>query len=106
MFAIVKTGGKQYKAVPDGIIKTEMIDRPVGEEFDLEEVLMFQDEQGKVKIGAPMIAGASVAVKVVSQGRDPKIIVFKKKRRQNYRRKAGHRQYVTRLKVLGIKAAN
>ena len=101
MFAVVKTGGKQYKVAAGDVIQVEKLPAEAGKTVELGEVLMLCDA-GKVTVGAPMIAGAKVAAEVVSQNRTGKLIVFKKKRRQNYRRKKHHRQEFTVLKIVGI----
>ena len=97
MFAVIRTGGKQYRVAEGSVIKVERLEGEAGGTITLGEVLMAGD-----KIGAPLVSGASVAATIVAQARGPKIIVFKKKRRQNYRRKAGHRQDLTILRVTGI----
>ena len=102
MYAVIKTGGKQYRVQKDDIIEVELIDAEKGAAVTLEEVLLVGSE-GKAKIGAPMVSGASVKATVLNQKRDDKVIVFKKKRRQNYRRKNGHRQSLTVLKITDIK---
>jgi len=101
MFAVIKTGGKQYKVAKDDVIEVERIDLEAGKAVELGDVLMLSDG-GKVEVGAPFLAGAKVSAEVVEQTRGDKIIVFKKKRRKNYRRKKGHRQDLTVLKITGI----
>lgn len=103
MFAVVKTGGKQYKVAQGDIIQVEKLPAEEGKSVDLTEVLMLCDD-GKVTVGAPMVAGAKITAEVVSQSRTRKLIIFKKKRRQNYRRKNHHRQSFTVLKITAIKA--
>lgn len=104
MFAVVKTGGKQYKVQKDDKILVEKLDGKEGDKVTLDEVLMVVD--GKTaKVGEPLVKGAKVEAKVVAQTRGPKITVFKKKRRQNYRRKKGHRQDLTMIEITNIKAA-
>ena len=100
MFAVIRTGGKQYKVQKDDTIKVEKLEGKAGDKIDLSEVLFVDG-----KIGAPLVAGAKVLATVLEQARAPKIVVFKKKRRQNYRRKAGHRQNLTVLRITDIKAA-
>jgi large subunit ribosomal protein L21 len=100
MFAVVRTGGKQYKVQKDDIIEVEKLEGSEGDKITLDEVLFVDG-----KIGAPLVAGASVKAELLKQKRADKIIVFKKKRRQNYRRKKGHRQNLTVLKITDIKAA-
>lgn len=97
MFAVVKTGGKQYRVAKDDVIKIEKIDGEKGEKVTLTDVLMVGG-----KVGAPFVEGAAVEAEVLGQDRAKKIIVFKKKRRQNYRRKNGHRQEITVLRVTDI----
>lgn len=104
MFAVIRTGGKQYKVQQDDTIRVEKLDVEAGKKIDIDDVLMVADEKSS-KIGTPTVSGAKVTAEVVEHTRAPKIIVFKKKRRQNYRRKKGHRQDLTVLKITGIKAA-
>lgn len=96
-FAIFQTGGKQYRVTEGDIVKVEKLNATGSVEFD--QVLMVGD-----KVGTPFISGAKVVADVIEQKRDDKILVFKKKRRQNYRRTAGHRQFITVLKIKSIKA--
>jgi large subunit ribosomal protein L21 len=104
MFAVIRTGGKQYRVAEGDIIKVEHIDGEAGAKVTLDQVLIV-GEGADAKLGLPLVAGASVAAEVVAQDRGPKVIVFKKKRRKNYRRKNGHRQDVTVLRITGISAA-
>ena len=97
MYAVIKTGGKQYKVASGDVLKIEKIAGDEGSEVIFNEVLALDDTYG-----TPMIAGASVKATVLKQARDAKIIVFKKKRRQNYRRKNGHRQDITLVKITDI----
>ncbi|MBI1386141.1 MAG: 50S ribosomal protein L21 [Rhizobiales bacterium] len=101
MFAVIKTGGKQYHVASDDVITIEKLSGEVGERVTFGEVLMLAGE-GEPRIGSPLIAGASVAGEVVEQGRAKKVIVFKKRRRQNYRRKKGHRQLQTTVRITEI----
>lgn len=101
MYAVIQTGGKQYRVQKDDIIEVELIDAEKGASVTLDQVLLVGGE-GKAKIGAPTVSGASVKATVLNQKKTDKVIVFKKKRRQNYRRKNGHRQNVTVLKITGI----
>jgi large subunit ribosomal protein L21 len=104
MFAIVKTGGKQYRVEMNTVIKVEKLEGESGSTIQLDTVLMLFDGK-KATIGEPTVVGALVEATVVAQARAPKIIVFKKKRRHNYRRKKGHRQPMTILRVSKIIAA-
>lgn len=104
MFAVIRTGGKQYRVAPDQLVTVERLDGEPGSSVTLEDVLMVGGD-GAVKIGTPVLAGASVTAEVVEQTRGPKVIIFKKKRRQNYRRKKGHRQDLTVLKITAIAGA-
>jgi large subunit ribosomal protein L21 len=97
MFAVIKTGGKQYKVAPNDVILVEKLPGQAGDTVILDQVLMVGD-----KVGAPIVAGASVTATLVEQTRGEKIIIFKKKRRQNYRRKKGHRQELTVLRIASI----
>ena len=98
MFAVIKSGGKQYKVAKEDVIRVEKIDAEEGMTVNLNEVLMVGDDNGQT-IGAPLIDGAAVSATVLEQMRDRKIIVFKKQRRQNYRRRNGHRQHLTVLRI-------
>lgn len=101
MYAVVKTGGKQYRVAKDDVLKIERLPGDEGDIITLEEVLMIGNGAA-VTVGAPLIAGASVAAEIVEQARGPKIVIFKKRRRQNYRRKKGHRQLLTIVKITDI----
>ena len=103
MFAVVKTGGKQYKVAQGDVIQVEKLAGEAEAKVELGEVLMICDN-GKVTTGAPFVKGASISAEIVAQKRSDKLIIFKKKRRQNYRRKNNHRQDFTVLKITGIKA--
>ncbi len=104
MFAIIRTGGKQYKVSQDTYLNVEKLDANVGDKIQISEVLMVSDGT-KTTVGAPVVAGAVVTAEILEQFRDEKVIIFKKRRRQNYRRKNGHRQSLTKIKITGIKAA-
>lgn len=101
MFAVIRTGGKQYRVAPNDIIEVEKIAGKPGDIVELAEVILLGGEGGP-KTGSPTIQGASVAAEVLEQKRSAKIIVFKKKRRSNYRRKRGHRQELTALRITEI----
>ena len=101
MFAVIRTGGKQYRVAPNDIIEVEKIAGKPGEIVELGEVILLGGEGGP-KTGSPTIAGALVAAEVIEQQRSAKIIVFKKKRRSNYRRTKGHRQELTALRITEI----
>ncbi len=103
MHAVIRTGGKQYRVAKNDVIRVERLDAEPGAEISLDEVLMVEGDRG-VTVGAPLVAGATVKAEVVEQTRAAKIIVFKKKRRKNYRRKNGHRQDLTVLKITDIAA--
>ncbi len=104
MFAVIRTGGKQYRVAKDAILKVEKLDAEAGSTVTFADVLMVGGE-GSTKIGAPLVEGASVTAEVVAQDRLPTVIIFKKRRRQNSRRKNGHRQPVTVLRITAINAA-
>ena len=101
MYAVVKTGGKQYRVSKDDTILVEKLDAQEGETVTLSDVIMLGDG-GNVTIGKPKVANAAVEARVVSQTRGPKIIIFRRKRRKNHRRTQGHRQDLTLLKVTDI----
>ena len=100
MFAVIKTGGKQYRVAADQVIQIDKIAGAPGELVAFSDVLLVGGEE--VSLGAPMVAGATVAGEVIEQGRSPTIIAFKKRRRQNSRRKRGHRQEFTRVRITEI----
>jgi large subunit ribosomal protein L21 len=101
MFAVIRTGGKQYRVTPNAVLKVEKLEAEPGSTVTFTDVLAVGGE-GSVTLGAPTVAGASVTATVIAQDRLDKIIIFKKRRRQNSRRKNGHRQHVTVLRVAGI----
>jgi large subunit ribosomal protein L21 len=102
MFAVIRTGGKQYKVVQDDVIEVEKLIGDAGGTITFGEVLMLGGDSPKS--GAPLIDGASVVGEIVEQGRHPKVIAFKKKRRKNTHRKRGHRQHFTKIKITEIHA--
>lgn len=104
MFAIIRTGGKQYKVSQDTYLQVEKLEANVGDSIQISEVLMVSDGT-TTTVGAPIINGAVVTAEILEQGRAEKVIIFKKRRRQNYRRKNGHRQHLTTIKITSIKAA-
>ena len=101
MYAIVETGGKQYRATQGAVLQVEKLDGAVGSTFMLDKVLLISGE-ATTTIGTPVIPKAIVTGEIVAQGRTAKVIVFKKKRRKAYRRTRGHRQSFTSVKVTGI----
>ena len=101
MYAVVRSGGKQYRVSPGGSVRVETLSGEVGASITLEDVLMIGGE-GDIKIGAPTVDGASVNGTIVAQGRGAKIRVFKMKRRKGYRRSQGHRQDYTEIRIDGI----
>lgn len=100
MFAVIKTGGKQYRVAADDLVEVDRIEAEAGASITFGEVLAVGGDEPAV--GTPTVAGASVAAEVVEQGRKPKVIAFKKRRRKNSRRKRGHRQEFTRVKITEI----
>ena len=102
MFAIIRTGGKQYKVAENDIISVEKLLGEPGDKLELNEVLMLGEDGKAPNIGSPIVEKARVVAEILEQSKDDKIIVFKKKRRHNYRRKRGHRQNLTVLKVLEV----
>ena len=102
MYAVIKTGGKQYKVIEGQKLRVEKLPGTKGDQVTFSEVLLVSGDTPK--IGQPLVAGASVAAEITAQDRGKKIVVFKFRRRKNYRRKAGHRQPYTELKITGISA--
>ncbi len=102
MFAVVETGGKQYKVSPGQKLKVEKLEAKAGGTLDLDKVLLLVDGE-EVKIGTPYVEGAKVEAKVLSQGRHDKKIVFKYHSKTRYRKKKGHRQHYTELEVVSVK---
>lgn len=102
MYAVIRTGGKQYRVAPDDVLEIEKVEAAEGEVIELDDVLMIGKDGGEPQVGTPSIDGARVAAEVLEQGRGEKIIIFKKKRRKNYRRKNGHRQHLTTIRVLEV----
>ncbi len=103
MFAVIRTGGKQYKVVQNDVLMIEKVAGDVGSTLTIGEVLMLGGDTPTH--GAPLISGASVACEIVAQGKGEKVIAFKKRRRKNTHRKRGHRQPFTQVKITGISAA-
>lgn len=101
MFAVIKTGGKQYRVAADDLLQVEKVSGEAGDTVTFGEVLMVGSDAG-VEIGTPTVDGASVAAEVIEQGRTRKIIIFKKRRRQNSRRRNGHRQELTTVRITDI----
>jgi len=102
MFAVIKTGGKQYKVAADDVITIEKVAGEAGEAVTFSEVLLIGGDT--TVVGAPTVAGATVSGTVVEQGRAKKVIIFKKRRRKSWRRKEGHRQEQTKVKITAINA--
>jgi large subunit ribosomal protein L21 len=102
MFAVVRTGGKQYKVAKDDVVTIEKVAGDVGSELKLGEVLLVGGD--KPKAGTPLVKGASVTAEILAQGKGVKVVAFKKKRRKNTHRKRGHRQPFTKIKITGISA--
>lgn len=101
MYAVVKTGGKQYRVSAGEKLRIEQIPAEVGQEIVLDQVLVVADGDA-LKMGTPLVAGATVKAKVLKQGRGDKVLIFKMRRRKHYRRSQGHRQNYTEIEILGI----
>jgi len=101
MYAVIKTGGKQYKVVPGEKLKVELIPAEVGAQVVLDQVLLVGDESS-VRLGQPIVAGATVTATVLAHGRGDKVKIFKMRRRKHYQKHQGHRQGFTELKIDGI----
>lgn len=103
MYAIIRTGGKQYRVEPGEVVRFELLDAEVGASVTLDDVLLVGGED-EVRVGAPRLENAAVVGTVVQQGRDRKVRVFKQKRRKHYRRTKGHRQSFTAVKIERVEA--
>jgi large subunit ribosomal protein L21 len=104
VYAIIRTGGKQYRVEQGDVVRLERLDYEVGKTVTIDDVLLVGGD-GDVRIGTPTVAGASVAATVVEQSRGAKIRVFKYKKRKHYRRTRGHRQHVTALRIDAVRAS-
>jgi large subunit ribosomal protein L21 len=101
VYAIIKTGGKQYRVSPGDVLRVEKLPGARGDEVVLDQVLLVTDGQD-LRVGQPLVENAAVKGEILRQGKAKKIVVFKKKRRKNYRRKQGHRQLYTALEITEI----
>jgi large subunit ribosomal protein L21 len=101
MYAVIKTGGKQYRVTSGDKLKIEMLAADVGSEVTFDQVLMIGGD-GDMKLGAPLLSGASVKATVLAQGRGDKIRIFKMRRRKHYRKSQGHRQHYTEVRISNI----
>jgi len=102
MYAVIKTGGKQYKVAEGDLLKIEKLEGAVGDSIEFSEVLLVGGDE--VKVGTPLVDKAKVKAQIVEQGKDKKILVFHMKRRKTQRKMNGHRQPLTRVKITGIEA--
>lgn len=102
MYAIIKTGGKQYRVEKDGIISVDLLSQEKGSDFTTDQVLFVKNGENEFKVGAPFVEGATVNGKILSHYKGKKIVVFKKKRRKGYRRTQGHRQNYTKIQITDI----
>jgi large subunit ribosomal protein L21 len=103
MYAVIRSGGKQHRVEPGATLKVEKLDEVIGHKIELDEVLLVASGDGQVTLGDPLVAGARVSATVLDQDRGRKIIVFKKKKKKQYRRTRGHRQDYTEIRVDEIK---
>ncbi|HCI53672.1 MAG TPA: 50S ribosomal protein L21 [Gallionella sp.] len=103
MYAVIKTGGKQYRVVTGETLKVELISGDIGSAIVLDKVLMVSDGE-KLSVGKPMLLGATVAATIVSHGRGDKVRIFKMRRRKHYQKNQGHRQNYTEIRIDGISA--
>ncbi|MDD5697344.1 MAG: 50S ribosomal protein L21 [Victivallaceae bacterium] len=104
MYAIIKTGGKQYKVTTDELVAIEKLEGEAGSKLTFAEVLAVGKDGEELKVGTPLLEGASVEAEIVKQFRGPKLVAFKMKRRKGYRRKIGHRQNLTQIRISAINA--
>ena len=102
MFAIIKTGGKQYKIKENDTIFVEKLKYKKGDKIDIKDVLLLSNDEKNIKIGTPILKGITIKAEILEQKKNKKVIVFKKKRRKNYKKKNGHKQEITVLKILKI----
>ena len=104
MYAIVETGGKQYRVEPGSLVRVESLPGEVGGTIELSQVRLVHGDKG-IEVGQPLVKGATVKAEILGQGRTRSITIFKKQRRKNYRRTNGHRQGFTKLRITGIETA-
>jgi len=104
MYAVIKTGGKQYRVAQNDLLTIERLEGEPGASIEFADVLMVGNGE-QVKVGAPFVGGAKVTAELVDQARGPKVIAFKKRRRKNSRRKKGHRQHLSLVRITGISGA-
>ena len=104
MYAVIKTGGKQYRVAQNDLLTIERLEGEPGASIEFADVLMVGNGE-QVKVGAPFVSGAKVTAELVDQARGPKVIAFKKRRRKNSRRKQGHRQHLSLVRITGISGA-
>ncbi len=104
MFAIVEVGGKQYRAAPNDKLKVDNLNQEVGSKIIFDKVLCVTNEKGETVIGAPLVNGAKVEAEIIKIFKDKKVLIFKKRRRKHSRRKRGHRQQKTEVKILSVVA--
>ena len=103
MFAVIETGGKQYRVSPGQKLKIEKLEKQIGDAFHFDRVLLVAPENGDTKVGAPYVSGATVEAKVIDQDRHEKKIVFRYHSKTRYRKKKGHRQPLTEVRITGIR---
>jgi len=102
MYAIIQSGGKQYRVEKESVVTVDLINQEEGANFETDKVLLVKSGENDVKIGTPFLKGAKVSGKILSHFKDKKVIVFKKKRRKGYQRKQGHRQNYTKIQITSI----
>ena len=106
MFVVFENGGKQYKAKKDDVLKLEKFDCKKNDLIKIDKILLLSDGHDQITIGSPYVKGAELHAKVIDNIKDKKVLIFKKKRRHNYRRKLGHRQHLVLVKITGIVSNN
>ena len=106
MIAVIATGGKQYTVTPGQVIKLEKLEHNIGDQIELEKVLLITHPDGHVEIGAPFLDGSKVLAEVTDQARHKKVNIIKMRRRKHYMRRQGHRQYFTEVKIIQIVSSN
>ena len=101
MYAVIESGGKQHRVEPGEVLQLEKLDAEAGSKVDFDKVMLIGEGE-KIEIGSPFVEGGKVTAEVLSHGRGDKVTIIKMRRRKNYRRQAGHRQYFTEVKILDI----
>ncbi|MBU2512476.1 50S ribosomal protein L21 [bacterium] len=103
MYAIIKTGGKQYRVEKDSVVTVDLLHQDEGSDFESDQVLFVKAGENDFKVGSPFVSGAKVSGKILNHEKGKKVVIFKKKRRKGYQKKTGHRQNYTKIQITDIK---